>query len=212
MVGTLQNTLFGAGGGTAKLKFSAHAGVAGGSGMDKMIVDFVSDVFEPISYLLMAFTYIAAIALLITGIVRLTKTAQEGPRGPTGLGTIMTFLAAGAMFTFGDMMGSFSSSLFGNADVMTAAKIGTNVISDPVDAQRVAAVVEAVMGFVMIVGFIAFIRGWFVLKAFADGSTTATLAQGLTFLFGGVLAINLGELVNILQKTVGLTGTALSFN
>ncbi|HEX2753172.1 MAG TPA: hypothetical protein VHP34_08775, partial [Alphaproteobacteria bacterium] len=64
--------------------------------------------------------------------------------------------------------------------------------------------------FVMLVGYIAFIRGWFVLKAFADGQQGATVAQGLTFLIGGSLAINLGELVNALQETVGIAGITFS--
>ncbi|MCE9507195.1 MAG: hypothetical protein K8R48_02615 [Alphaproteobacteria bacterium] len=199
----LRHSLFaGAGQG---LKNTGHAGVAGAAGMDKMIVDFVGNIYGPISMMLTAFTYIAGVALLLNGIIRLTKTAQEGPRGPTGMGTIMTFLAAGAMFSFGDMMGAFSTSLFGDATVSTNASIGSSVISDDADAKRVASVIEAVMAFVTIVGFIAFIRGWFVLKAFADGHNNYTLAQGLTFLFGGVLAINLGELVNILQNTLGIS-------
>lgn len=209
----LQSSLFGSSVGPG-LKGTGPGGTgAGGEGMDRMIVDFIGNIYGPISAMLMTFTYIAAVALLINGIIRLTKTAQEGPRGPTGMGTIMTFLAAGAMFTFADMMGSFSSSLFGDAQVSTMAKIGTNVISDPTDSARVASVIEAVMAFVSIVGFIAFIRGWFVLKAFADGHSNYTMAQGLTFLFGGVLAINLGELVNVLQNTLGiLPGSGITFN
>jgi hypothetical protein len=184
---------------------SRHANPSGG-GMDQMIVDLVTNVAGPMENLLIAFTYIAAIALLLVGVSRLTKTMQDGPRGPAGMGTLMTFLSSGALFSFGDMMGSFSSSLFGDAAVSTYANISTTVISDPEDANRVAAVVEAVMVFIMIVGYIAFIRGWFVLKAFADGNSSVSLAQALTFLFGGALAINLGELVNVLQKTVGVEG------
>jgi hypothetical protein len=174
-------------------------------GLDEMIVKFMTDIGGPIESLLTAFTYISAIVLLLVGISRLTKRMEEGPKGPAGLGTMMTFLASGALFSFGDMMGTFSTSLFGNSTVMTQATITAAVI-DPADADKIAKVVEAIMTFVMIVGFIAFIRGWFVLKAFADGQSGATLAQGLTFLFGGALAINLGELVNVLQTTLGIGG------
>jgi hypothetical protein len=177
-------------------------------GLDEMVVKLMTDIGGPIETLLVSFTYISAIALLLIGISRLTKKMEEGPRGPAGMGTLMTFLASGALFSFGDMMGSFSTSLFGNSTIKTVAQIdpnGTLGLSS-VDADKIAAVMEAVMAFVMIVGFIAFIRGWFVLKAFADGQQGATLAQGLTFLFGGALAINLSELVNALQATVGVTG------
>jgi hypothetical protein len=131
---------------------------------------------------------------------------EEGPRGPTGAGTIMTFIASAALFSFGDSMGVFTSTLFGDSTINTDATILATVIPDATDRERVEAVVEGVMAFVMIVGYIAFIRGWFVLKSFADGQQGVTLAQGLTFLFGGALAINLGELVNVLQTTLDIGG------
>lgn len=175
-------------------------------GLDEMIVNLMVNIGAPIELLLTSFTYIAAITLLLVGISRLTKRMEEGPRGPAGMGTIMTFVASGALFSFADMMGVFSSSMFGNTTVMTDLDIDSSIVSDATERARLEAVVESVMAFVMIVGYIAFIRGWFVLKAFADGSNNATLAQGLTFLFGGALAINLGELVNMLQTTVGISG------
>ena len=124
--------------------------------------------------------------------------------------TIMTFVAAGALFSFGDSIGTFSTSLFGDTQVTTQSAISDEIIVDDDDRERVQTVIEGVMVFVMLVGYIAFIRGWFVLKAFADGQQGATVAQGLTFLFGGSLAINLGELVNALQETVGIAGITFS--
>lgn len=188
------------------LNVSAGHSAPVGGGMDAMIVNFVSNIYAPMTLLLVAFTYIAAIVLLLVGIVRLTKTAQEGPRGPAGLGTIMTFLASGALFSSGDMMSSFSNSLFGTNNVVHKMDIATTVIN-AADGARVSSVIEALMSFIMIVGYIAFIRGWFVMKAFADGNNnTASLAQALTFLFGGALAINMGALVNALQGSLGISG------
>lgn len=174
--------------------------------LDKMVVDLMTNVGGPVEILLTIFCYIAGIAFLMVGINRLTKRMEEGPRGPAGAGTIMTFVASAALFSFGDSMGVFTSSLFGDSTINTDATILATVIPDAADRDRVEAVVEGVMAFVMIVGYIAFIRGWFVLKSFADGQQGATLAQGLTFLFGGALAINLGELVNVLQTTLGIGG------
>jgi hypothetical protein len=189
--------------------YTGHGALSAG-GLDKMVVDVMTDIGGPVEAMLTAFCYLAGTALLLVGISRLTKRMEEGPRGPAGMGTVMTFVAAGALFSFADSVGTFSSSLFGNAEVQTQAAISTTIIKDATDRQRIQVVIEAVMLFVMIVGYIAFIRGWFVLKAFADGQQGATVAQGLTFLLGGALAINLGELVNALQNTVGVTG--LAFN
>lgn len=176
-------------------------------GLDKMVVDVISNIAGPMETLLTAFSYIAGIALLMVAIHRLTKRMEDGPRGPAGFGTIMTFIAAGGLISFGDSMGAFTSSLFGDNHLLTHAQIGNHVLTDLHEKERLQKVIEAVMVFVMIVGYIAFIRGWFVLKNFADGGAqNATLAQGLTFLFGGAIAINLGEFVNALQTTVNVHG------
>lgn len=189
---------------------SAIGGNVSGNGLDAMVVRFMTDISGPIQNLLAAFCYLFAIGFLLIGISRLTKRAEDGPRGPAGMGTIMTFITASALFAFGDMMGAFSTSLFGNSEIATRVTLADVAGLRGDDAEKVQTVIQSVMAFVMIVGFIAFIRGWFVLRAFADGNQGATMAQGLTFLFGGALAINLGELVNAIQETVGVTGITFS--
>lgn len=175
-------------------------------GLDKMVVDVMKDVAGPIESMLVAFAYLSGIALLLVGVSRLTKRMEEGPKGPAGFGTIMTFVASGMLFNYGSSIGSFTSSIFGDNQLMTKITIDSTVINNTADADRVAYVLGGLEVFVMIVGYIAFLRGWFVLKNFADGQQGATLAQGLTFLFGGAVAINLGEFVNAVTNTVGVTG------
>lgn len=184
-------------------------------GLDGMVVSFMQDVAAPFEYLLAGFVYILAGGLLLVGINRLTKRMDEGPRGPAGIGTIMTFVTSGVLFAWGDVAGSFTNSLFDPAN--TGGEGGqafTKSSIDPNDVMKFTAatktqlnqVIQALLLFVALVGMIAFIRGWLVLRAFADGQQGVTLAQGLTFLVGGALAINLGHLVNALQATVGVEG------
>lgn len=206
MISAVRGSLFGnlaVGGNKLKNTGWTSASLSPG-GLDKMVVDVMSNIAGPIEDLLTAFSYLAGVGLLLVGISRLTKRLEEGPRGPAGFGTIMTFIASGALFSFGDSMGSFTSSVFGDNNLMSVIVINSNIITNATDKARIEKVLEGVEVFVMIVGYIAFIRGWFVLKNFADGQQGATMAQGLTFLFGGTVAINLGELINALQNTVGV--------
>ncbi len=204
----VNGSLFGtAGAGTGQVKVDGfNTGTLSAGGLDKMVVDVMANIAGPIENLLTAFSYLSGIALLLVGISRLTKRMEEGPRGPAGFGTIMTFIASGMLFNYGSSMGTFTSSLFGDSSLMTKVKIDPTVIANTADADKVQYVLEGLEVFVMIVGYIAFLRGWFVLKSFADGQQGATLAQGLTFLFGGAIAINMGEFVNAITNTVGVTG------
>lgn len=209
MTTVVYNSIFGNGDKIATT--AALQGDATGYGLDALVVRFMSNIGDPVQLLLSAFCYLFAVGFLLVGISRLTKRAEDGPRGPAGMGTIMTFVTSSALFAFGDMMGAFSNSLFNNGGrIATGVDISAlgGIATD--DAAKISTVIQAVMAFVMIVGFIAFIRGWFVLRAFADGNQGATMAQGLTFLFGGALAINLGPLVNVLQETVGISGITFS--
>lgn len=202
MTKAVKGTLVGTGG--TSLGYSSVHGCGPCTGADKMVYDFISNISGPSTFLISAFGYIAAIIFLISGIQRLTRTSQEGPRGPTGLGTIMTFIVAGALFSFGELAGAFSSSLFGSSQTSLYSNIGSNVITDASSKAQVEPIIDSVMIFVALVGFIAFMRGWFVLKAYADGQQQASVAQGMTFLLGGTMAINLGHLINFVQNTVGL--------
>ena len=209
MAGVIQGTLLG--GGMPALGISSkHAATPGPPGaLDTLVIDFVADVAPAMEFLLNTVSILAGLALLMVGISRLTKSMNEGPRGPAGMGTIVTFIAAGALMSSGEMLGALTTSMFGGATSYTYANLSATVISDATDRERIEVVIEGLMTFIAIVGYIAFIRGWFVLKAFADGSQNSSLAQGLTFLIGGAVAINLGNLINALATTLGLS--ALNF-
>lgn len=212
MMNATVGSLFGSTGGASdKLTGTGYnTATLSAGGLDKMIVDVMQNVAGPMQNMLVAFSYLSGVALLLVGISRLTKRMEEGPKGPAGFGTIMTFISAGMLFNYGASMGVFTSSLFGDSQLMTKITVDSSVISNSTDAGKVQYVLEGLEVFVMIVGYIAFLRGWFVLKSFADGQQGATLAQGLTFLFGGAVAINMGEFVNAITNTVGITGLTFS--
>lgn len=172
--------------------------------LDAMAVCFISDIAEPIGVLLSAFGYIGGLILILIGVSRITKSYQEGPRGPTGIGTIITFLAGGALLSSSQMMSAFSTSLFGDAVAVSTPQF-TGEVGKAMgeQAEVVETTIQAMVAFIGIVGWIAFIRGWFVLRAVADGSQQASITQALTFLFGGALAVNIGDVVNLLSASIG---------
>lgn len=178
--------------------------------LDGMIVAFVSDIANPIQKLLNFFCFVMGCSLLMVGIHRLTKRMEEGPKGPTGLGTVTTFIIAGVFFNWGEVLGAFTNTLFNTGTSglsRTIANIDPNGVLGlaQADAAKVNQVIQAMMIFVFLLGMVAFIRGCLVLRAVADGGQ-GSMGQALTFLIGGALAVNLGDVVNALQSTIGVTG------
>lgn len=183
-----------------------------GAGLDAMIVALMADIWVPFANLLWAFCYLAGIVLVIVGIMRMIKSAQDGPRGPGGFGTIMTFITAGALFSADSMMGAWTESLFfSGGDITTFADLAYTTGMDPAAVDRINSVISAVLAFMMVLGWISFIRGWFIIRHVAEGDHQASLTAGLTHLFGGALAVNLGPVMNAVQETFGLSAYGVNF-
>ena len=182
-------------------------GATSAGGIDEMLVMLVRDTMTPMAGMLWAFCYLAGVILIMIGIMRLLKTAQEGPRGPGGIGTIMTFLVGGALLSVDQMLGSWAQSMFGTEQVTHYGELAFTTGMTGAELDHVHAVISAVLGFVMILGWISFIRGWFILRDVAEGNQQASMMAALTHLFGGALAVNLGPVLNAVQETFGLAGT-----
>lgn len=56
-----------------------------------------------------------------------------------------------------------------------------------------------------LIGYVAFIKGWFIFKRIGDGAqgSDEAFSKAVIHLFFGVLAINIVETVNVLSSTVG---------
>jgi hypothetical protein len=181
-----------------------------GGGLDTMLVALIGDIWAPMLGLIGGFGYLAGIVLVMVGISRLLKTAQDGPRGPGGIGTIMTFLTAGALFSLDALMGAFQVSLFDNVKTANYAIVGTLTGSANAD-DHVTAVISAILGFMVIVGWISFVRGLFIFRDVAEGSQQASIMAAFTHLIGGAVAVNLGALLNAVQSTFGLLPYGVKF-
>lgn len=191
------------------------AGQISGGGLDAMLVRLMSDIWSPLLFAISSFAYIAAFIFMLIGVHRLLKSAQDGPRGPAGIGTIMTFIVAGALFSVDSMLAAFSGSMFsavaGGANVHTYGVLAQSTGDVAVD-QHVAAVIGAGVAFMVIVGWISFVRGFFIIRGVAEGDQQASLMAGVTHLLGGALAVNIGPVIMAVQSTLGLSGYGLNFS
>ena len=191
--------------------FGLAADTASG-GVDAHLMFFVADLWQPLQIAIGAFGYVAGLVLTVVAIGRLIKTAQEGAKGPTGFGTIMTFITAGALFSLDSLMGAFSQSLFGNNIILTYPMLGASMATgDTAVDLRIEGVFTSIVAFVALVGWISFIRGFFIMRDVAEGNGQASLMAASTHLIAGALAVNLGPFIMAVQSTFGLPGFGVVF-
>jgi len=69
--------------------------------------------------------------------------------------------------------------------------------------QQFKTAVAAALTFVQLIGVIAFVRGWLMMKKFVEGAGNISFAQALTHILGGCLAINIAAFLKILDTTFG---------
>lgn len=187
-----------------------NTGGVSGTGLDAKLVNLMKDIWEPMQFLLLGFSYLAGIILILIGISRLLKTEQEGARGPMGFGTIMTFLVAGVLLSLNKILGSTVTSIFASDALVHAELSYTDGMAD--GGKHANAVIGAAMAFIAIIGWISFIRGFFIMRGVAEGNSQASAMAGFTHIIGGAIAVNLGAFLQAVQSTLGITAYGLKIS
>ena len=85
----VKETWMGGWGMTNMANTSRHpsAGCAGSLSLDCVMVSFMKDIGPMMEDMVGAFAYIFGLIFCVVGLIRLTKHQQEGPRGPSGMGS-----------------------------------------------------------------------------------------------------------------------------
>lgn len=205
----VQNTFVGG------LSFAQYAGGGasgggGGGGLDQIMLSFMTNIKGPMMMLISAFSFLWGSYLIVRGIWKLARAANDGwlSQGSNMTSLFGSFIIGGMLLGWSQMMGSFTGSLFGSATISNHAVLamsgGSTIFVD-----RANEAIKAVIMFVQLVGWLSFLRGWFILKAVADGGGQASFQAGLTHIIGGAIAVNLVSLVGAIQTTLGLQAFTL---
>jgi hypothetical protein len=180
----------------------------GGGGLDCAMISMMNDLLGPMHVVLNFFAFCAGMVFIMIGISRLIKSAQEGARGPGGMGTIATFIAGGALISYNELIRAMTQTLsMGQFGLLprTRTYITMQYVNTPELAQA-HVVMSAILKFMIIVGLISFVRGIFIIRGVAEGNSQSSLMAGATHVVGGALAVNLGPLIMAVQSTLGITG------
>jgi hypothetical protein len=196
--------------GTVNVTDTGFNGTSSGVGLDAMIVSLMANIEAPAIWLVSWFGWLAGLVFVFIGISRLMQTEQQGPRGPSGIGTVTTFLIAGCLFSLNSIITYINGSIFGT-DVL--ATEGTLQYTDGLAgaADHVHAVISAIITFSIILGWISLVRGLFIVRDVSEGNSQASMMAAITHLIGGVLAINLGAVIMAVQNTLDITDYGIVF-
>lgn len=172
----------------------------GSTGLGAALVNAVADLVPALLALASWLCYVLAALAFAAGCLRLLKSAEDKYRAPSGIGTALTFLLAPVLAAFPSVLAAAGTTLFGAAAGRTTAALGYAVAA----GADYDAMIRAVLAIVQVIGLLAFVRGWFVLRNAADARQGATTGRAFAHLIGGVGAWHIVPLIGAVQTTLGL--------
>ncbi len=179
--------------------------------LDQAMGCLMEDLLGPTHVALNFFCFVAGTIFIMIGISRLTKSAQEGPKGPGGLGTVTTFAIGGLLISATTILRAASSTLFGSTITTTFANLSYTGAMSAAETDAAYNIISAILKFMIIIGMISFVRGLFIIRDVAEGNQQASTMAAVTHIVGGALAVNLGPLLNAVQATLGITTFGVAF-
>lgn len=144
-------------------------------------------------------TTVFAVFLISASIFQWVKVMEEQSRTSIRVPASM-FIIGVILFQIGNALKTIEDSFSMTANSLLTSSGG---------GAGGAGAIVAVLGFVQILGFIAFVRGWLVLHKFNTGDAKDGLGRAATHIVGGAAAINIKWTIGMLAETFapGMIGT-----
>lgn len=168
--------------------------------LDVMMIRLVENIRGPMQFLLWTLSAVLGLFFMITAFLRMARGAgQDGPRGSLGSGTVTRVFIGSILLSIAATADVFTTTLFSGSIVKFNGMNIPSVPSATLDQANQA--MSAILVFIQIIGFIAFIRGFLMLRALADGNSSVSSAAAFTHVLGGAIAINISPMLSALQRT-----------
>ena len=198
----------------AAIVFFALPGPAFAADLQDILVNLRS-VLGPIMTLLLIISYIAGIVMIIRGLAQLKSFGgqQAKPGEFTGplvyiiVGTVLLYLPSTTDVVTRTIFGTDAASIVEGSSINLSA---LGQASDKLMGYAPVAIegqwadlIDTIILYVQFIGFVAFIRGWFIIAhAGQSGAQPGNISKGVTHIIGGIIAVNFLPMVDILHTTV----------
>ena len=184
----------------------AAGAVSEAEGLDEMLTSFIDNIKEPLLSLIAITAGLCGLYMIINGVLKASRHGTD-PKAYS-IQNILVSLGFGCiLFTVGTSLQQMLASLFGEDEITESTAISWAtlgaMIGEDVSQQFIDSV-NAALTFVQLIGAISFVRGWLIMKKVMEGGGNVTLAQGLTHIIGGCLALNIYAFLLLMDATFGL--------
>ncbi|MFA6279430.1 MAG: hypothetical protein WC612_01375 [Bdellovibrionales bacterium] len=190
---------------------SWESGCAGGavgaaSSLDVMMQNLVKNIHGPMFKLIAMISVIVGLTFIVRGLLAGVKTGTD-PRASSPKTIIVNLVIGAVLISIGSVLPDILKTLFGTGDVSNMSSFSgiawSKFVGSGVDTTAADNTVKAILAFIQIIGGIAFLRGWLIVKSAVEGGGQATIPQGVTHIVGGAMAVNIDVMLKIIDKTFG---------
>lgn len=182
------------------------------------ILENLRDVLGPLTTLLLVVSYAAGIGMIFRGLgllkafgMPLTQASRPGElAGPLVyifVGAVLVYLPTTTDVLTHTIFGTNAGSVVdaGRLNLSALGKASDKVLGyAPVAIEgQWANLVDTIILYVQFIGFLAFIRGWFIIAhAGQPGVQPGSISKGITHIIGGIVAVNFLPMFEILHNTI----------
>lgn len=169
----------------------------GGTGGNNDLISMINRLqtqLPGVTRLVSAFAYVSGLMFTMKGIYALKVYGQmmTAMSPQHSIKVPLTYLLAGTILVF--------SPQIVNIAMMTVFST-SNPLQYPSNDNFSSNVYSGVLYLVQVVGFISFIRGWFILAHPQQQGGQSQFGKAMTHIIGGLCAINIGGAINILENS-----------
>lgn len=181
------------------------------------ILTNVSRIIVPLTAMVLIISFVGGVWMIIHALTMMKKFGNMSMQAQPGeLGGPLVQLVVGAVLIYlPSSTDTLTNSLFGSSNSIFAGSSNANysnagygstllgyVGSDSFE-QQWASMANTLVLYIQFVGFLSFVKGWFILsKSAGHGAQQGSVAKGITHILGGVVAINFVAASNIIYNTI----------
>lgn len=168
------------------------------------LTNFVVNIKDPLFMTVSILGWIMGVLFIIKGLNKLAKYGTD-PKAYSMPNIVVNLVVGSMLLSLSASLNLMLNSVFGSTVIGNGNFDNWQVFKNfSGDTTAFKNSVKAALNFFQVVGAIAFLRGFLIIKNSVEGSGQATMAQGLTHLIGGTLAINIFNVLQIMNTTMGV--------